>query len=472
MKYFDENFMEISPDFASIGSYNNFSGGCVTSDGSSRGELDSRIQENQKECTNTVANSEKTFLLVSNRPKDARSIKIRHVQTNVYNEKLSQIIEYNPKTDSLTVFPKKAAPIGDHVVPKCLRSPNNYQDSCCLTTYRSSCQTLCTASRHLKVSFSSSKNFSGESVTSRGDLDFGVLEYRRDQRAKANTPINFEEKGPFSVPNFRKTDCNLKIRHVYNEKLSQILEYNTASDSVTILPKKATQIADHVVPKCLRDRNHQEPCYFSTYRTNQSQTSCLNPRQFKFLLSNNMSDCEQPVQAEQVYSRVADWLNMSDFQKCDGDSTVIVPANEIETNIVEGHSDITSITKRIEDKEMRKLYEKIVVREPEEACDDLGVGEVDVVDVSGSSGPNFDNLKGKEKEEVEGCRKIKNVSAWEMYSERIRNGFRLPTTFPAILETDETVGVPFLFPFLPILLFILSVIYFNDTTAMILFCPY
>lgn len=91
LKYYDENFKEINPDFSSV-----------------RSSSSSKLVSCERYKTDDSV-SEKTDVV------------IRLIEQNSYNRQLMQTLHFNVKQNSLFVFPKVQSPIKRHYVPRCLR---------------------------------------------------------------------------------------------------------------------------------------------------------------------------------------------------------------------------------------------------------------------------------------------------------------------------------------------------------------
>lgn len=113
----------------------------------------------------------------------------------------------------------------------------------------------------------------------------------------------------------------------------------------------------------------------TSYPTNLTKTEkkndgcvsgkCRIPKKVHIKFSSNpiMCDAEEKgsIGPEQVFSRVSNWIESNDFEE-ESENTEFInkKAEPIETNIEEGFSDITSITKCLEKKRMGKQKKLIV----------------------------------------------------------------------------------------------------------------
>lgn len=286
--------------------------------------------------------------------------------------------------------------------------------------------------------------------------------------------MNFEKQS-------QTPQCNLKIRFFnqdsYNCQLSQSLQYNVKRNSFTVFPKTASHINGnhHIVPKCLRSGKYPVGWSFANGNRNICHThnlAFLNVRQFKFLFTSNMSDSNRKVPAEQVYNRIVKWVKTSDFKSPDsGSSESVVP--EIETNILEGHSDITSITKRMENKEKLKQYNSIVIN------NDIKVVKAILEEKSPTPSNSFDKLKPavetfKGDDKLNSLKKHSSFSPWQIYTDRIKSNIKTPGKFPIILEGSESVCLPLpMLVFTTAFLFYMFVVIYNyELTVLLFFCPY
>lgn len=302
--------------------------------------------------------------------------------------------------------------------------------------------------------------------------------------------LNF--KMPAPPIKTRVSDSNLKGKNsiinisvveenTLNQYFERVFMYDLKTGTFTIHPRTTNKIKNHYVPKCLRKTNLVPGCISNNnpnchpLNTNNNLTHTNVP--FKFLCTSNMTEPDKKVPPEQIYDRVVDWLSTSDFQKSDTDTTKpAIPPLEVETNIIEGHSDITSITKRMENEDKLRLYNNIIVKP---VVADTKSSEKTVAGTPDSSEPNlaaaFKSLENNNKM-VKTLGKLTNYSPWQLYSDRVKAAANkvLAGGFPAILETEEPVRVPFV-SYAHSLLFLLlsmAVIYHFQHTLLIIFCPY
>lgn len=170
-----------------------------------------------------------------------------------------------------------------------------------------------------------------------------------------------------------------------------------------------------------------------------------------------MCDVEEreSIGPEQVFSRVSNWIESNDFEEESENTEVVSKKPEpIETNIEEGFSDITSITKCLEKKSLGK-EKKLILGE-------------------------LSNLKeGNSKEQEQFPNKLKTIAYNQMFKtlgklshfSLFPNEAKLdsPAPFSVIMEGQESVCLIF-----NVILFSLAglIIYQQDLSVNCLFCPY
>jgi hypothetical protein len=167
----------------------------------------------------------------------------------------------------------------------------------------------------------------------------------------------------------------------------------------------------------------------------------------KFSCSKKMSDSEENGTAgepDQVFNRVSNWISTHDFRPHDEQG--------VETNIVDGITDITSVTKNIERGRKGAPTDGLVV---EERTDEVKCGD----------GGGSDKSEGL----------IKTLTKFSQYSpfEKRRNRTASPSHFSVIVEGEELVCsfLNIILCLILVLYFILS-LYFYEFTIGYLFCPY
>ncbi|XP_044752640.1 F-actin-monooxygenase Mical isoform X6 [Coccinella septempunctata] len=174
--------------------------------------------------------------------------------------------------------------------------------------------------------------------------------------------------------------CSLKksVRNFQDQFQIQELEFNTSNLAdgsrelyfIEILDKKR-KFSPFFKPSrttLIMTANTSYPT--KVIRTEKSNDRCVNgkcriPKEFHINFSSDpiMCDAEEKesISPEQVFSRVSNWIESNDFEE-ESESTEVVnnKTEPIETNIEEGFSDITSITKCLEKKSMGKEKKLIV----------------------------------------------------------------------------------------------------------------
>lgn len=104
LKFFDENFREVSPDLQTAPSSSVLS-----------------VQETPERDLNVNVSKSSLGEPVIPEGKSSCDIKIRLIKQDSYNKQLTQTLSFNLKQNALYVSPKQKSPIKDHYVPKCLR---------------------------------------------------------------------------------------------------------------------------------------------------------------------------------------------------------------------------------------------------------------------------------------------------------------------------------------------------------------
>lgn len=293
----------------------------------------------------------------------------------------------------------------------------------------------------------------------------------------SQSSIDLSRKSKESIDDVYKVKIRLIKQNSYNKQLSQTLSFDLKRNALYVSPKIWTKIKEHDVPRCLRDRNYQEG--LSSISRNICHTSnnlpYLNVHQFKFLFKANMSEHNRFVPPEQIYERVVDWLSSNDFQKHEVDSTksAVDNSNDVETNLPDGQSDITSITKVIDREEQKRQEDH--VEEVKEVAEETQVPKTTsekTVLTQDSSDARLQAVVEKLKNNVmvNSLKKITNLSSWQLYNSRIKSSPKAPS-IPTILEKDELVCFP-LYTFTPLLFFYLLFTKYNHYLIFLLFCPY
>lgn len=272
--------------------------------------------------------------------------------------------------------------------------------------------------------------------------------------------------------------CNIRIRLIqqnsYNKQTTQTLSFNVGQNSLCVFPRVKSRIENHEVPKCLRELKNQAG-WSSLWHRNICQTSSnlpyLNVHQFKFLFKANMSDHNRFVPPEQIYERVVDWLSSNDFQKQEASCAKSRVENDVETNIPDNQSDITSITKVISRNEHAKSLEKTKALEEETEEDPIPKATSEKTLTQDSSDTRLQAVVERLKNNVmvNSLRKITDLSSWQLYNKRIKSNSK-PPSIPAILEKDEIVCFP-LYTLTSLLLVYLLRKY-DQYLVNLLFCPY
>lgn len=288
---------------------------------------------------------------------------------------------------------------------------------------------------------------------------------------KSRSSIDLSRSSNESDDDVRRIKIRLIKQNSYNKQLMQTLSFDQKRNALFVSREICTRIGEHDVPACLREGNYQEG--LSLVSRNACHTSnnlpYLNGHQFKFLFKNNMSDHNNRfVPPEQIYERVVDWLSSNDFQKHEVDSSTKSAAdNEFETNIPDGQSDITSITRVIS-----RQYEKRFENAADESNEVPKTTSEKTVLTQDSSDARLQAVVDKLKNNVmvNSLKKITNLSSWQLYNKRIKNNPK-PPSIPAILEKDELVCFP-LYTFTPLLLFYLLYTNYKEYLIYFLFCPY
>lgn len=208
---------------------------------------------------------------------------------------------------------------------------------------------------------------------------------------------------------------------------------------------------------------------------------CQSPSKFwnsdKFKSFSNMSNIKD-LGPNYAYQRVNEWIKKSDFENSFlfGDKLEEPePEIQIETNITDKLTDITSVTKEMELKKMNKESEKkqiYVEKCEDEKFDNLVQtesskdGKVNEETSLESISAFVQNLKN----EIKCTEKVVTVSPWTLYEGRAKSKHECISKFSPISESDETVRYFTLFFFFCITP-ILSLTFY-DYLILFFFSPY
>lgn len=171
----------------------------------------------------------------------------------------------------------------------------------------------------------------------------------------------------------------------------------------------------------------------------------------------NMSESKL-LTPEQTYRRVHDWISKSDFvgnETSFGDKIEEHECSEhlnVETNILDKLTDITSVTKQIDS-----------------SCNCLKPEAVEVKkDKSVESISSFVKSLKKDAKSLVKC----SASPWALYEGRNKLKADLPQKFCSINEAEETVCPIVLFISIYLLFVLCSYVSFYNTITLLLFSPY
>lgn len=264
--------------------------------------------------------------------------------------------------------------------------------------------------------------------------------------------------------------CDIKIRLIkqdsYNKQLTQTFSFNFKQNILYVSPKKCSQIKEHCVPRCLRDRNYQEGLSLlsRTICHTSKNLPILNFYEYKLLFNKNMSDHCFVSTPEEMYERVVNWLNRNNVENPEDDNEKsVVDQNKLETNISGNLSDISSISKVL--KQQRKQCNEKITEVPKT------VSEKTVL-TQDSSDARLQAVVQKLKNSamVNNLKKITNLNSLQMYRRRVKTNSKTPP-IPSILESEELVCFP-LYTFITFLSFYLLFTKYREYLICFLFCPY
>ncbi|KAL3285152.1 hypothetical protein HHI36_019273 [Cryptolaemus montrouzieri] len=191
----------------------------------------------------------------------------------------------------------------------------------------------------------------------RGNFNFNFRSQLVQKHCLLRKPSKCSFRQKVEIQEIKMESCT-SFKDCLSETSLWIKIMDEASHMVHFQPSKNTLT---VIAKVSRSSTPTKKRHITDRRVNAKRRTSKNV-QLKFSWNPNMCDVEErdSIDPEQVFCRVSNWIESNDFEEDVSEATE--KPEPIETNIEEGFSDITSITKCLEGKSMKRV-KKIVVGE-------------------------------------------------------------------------------------------------------------